>query len=363
MTAFVESFATQQLLPPWRAIGARTWCFAFRLDVKLVQAYLDKYFNGQYPDQAPFAYTPLPGPQFGLLSVCYFPHVRSTLRGDDPVSGGDIWDRISHTEVYLAFPVLRHVVDKDGLMGAPTLVWVQPVVWSDNDMIVFSSREIWGTDMFLATIDRDTSLPSDHLHLDLGMVGIKHFNPRSVDELLACLHVQATDPTDRDLTSILQANPDLQGFVDILGGSGMFADHAPPPGVKQSPYPGGVELDNLKQFRDCYDMSTAIYRAIVASKTDYAHVADIVFYDADKVGIAFMWSDTLKELLTTILGADKPTDEGPPPEHGAGAPSDLGTGMDWAMDRVTLRPELAFAFEATIDFRVLATLHTYGAAA
>jgi hypothetical protein len=362
MTAFVESFATLQLLPPWRADGATTWRFAVRLDPQRIAAYLDTYFNGVYPDQAPYTYVPVPGAAFGLLSACHYPNVRSLQRaaGSDPVSGGRIWDRLTHNEVYLAIPVLRYALDLSGFMTAPTLVWVQPFAYSDNDTIVFSSREIWGADMFLATITRDVSLPPDQLHLDLGVAGIKHFNPRSVDELLSALHIRAIERSPLDLPELLQAKPDLQTFVDIIGGSGQFVGGTPPPGVKASPYPGGVEMDNLKQFRDCYDMGAAIYRAIVSSRTTFTRVDDVIFYDAAKVQLDFMYSDTLSEMLSSLFGLDSPTDKGPPDDHKPGADSGSGAGMDWAMNRVSLVPELAFALRSDIHFEVTGTLFTYG---
>lgn len=365
MTAFVESFATLQLLPPWRADGAATWRFAIALDPQRITAYLDTYFNGAYPDQAPYNYTPVPGAAFGLLSACYYPNIRSLQRdaGSTPVSGGQIWDRLTHTEVYLAIPALRYEVNSSGLMTTPTLVWVQPFSYSDNDTIVFSSREIWGADMFLGAIARDVTLPPDQLHLDLGMVGTKHFDPRARDELLAVLHIRATEQSPLDLPAILTANPDLQTFVDIIGGSGQFVGGAPPPGVKTSPYPGAVETDNLKQFRDCYDMGAAIYRAIVSSRTTFSRVDDVVFYDASKVELDFMYSDTLSEMLSTLFGQGAPPDNGPPADHRPGVESGSGHGMDWDMNRVSLVPQLAFAMRVDINFDILGTLYTYGASA
>ena len=360
MTPFIESFATQQLLPPWQAKDARIWSFAIRLGAKQIQDYLDKYFNGPNPDQAPFQYAPLPGPQFGLVTVAFFPNVATIDRGPGPapVSGGYVWDRIRHTEVYVSFPVLRYALTEDLIMTKPSLVWVEPVVYSDNDTIVFSSREIWGTDMFLGTIVRDEGLSPDQLHLDLGMLGIKTFDPRSLDQLLAVLHVRALDRSELELPQILAANPDLNEFVDILGGSGVFVGHRPR-GVAKDPYPSGVELNNLKQFRDCYNMKAAIYRAIVASRSSYDRVRNVVIYDASKVELDFMWSDSLAEFLQTILGIEKaPVGTGPPPEHAADSCDEI----DWDLDRVTLKAELGFAFTADVTFRVLGTIHTYGLA-
>lgn len=367
MTAFVESFATQQLLPPWHAAQVQISGFAIRMRRDLIVAYLAKYFNGAYPDKAPFQYEPLPGEvQFGLLTCSFYPAIRTGAKGPGthPVSGGDIWDTIRHTEIFLAFPVHRRAVGPDGVMSDPTLVWVQPAVYSDNDTVVFSSREIWGTDMFLASIVRDPDPAA--FHVDAGIIAVKTFDPRSVDELLAFLHLHAKPQHGLALPQILAGNPDLQAFVDVLGASGMFVDGAPPSGVSSGVEPAGVELNNLKQFRDAYDMGAAIYRAIVASKATYSNVGEIVFYDTPSIDLAFMWSDSMGEFLQTVLGATKPVpgktnpaDLGPPSEHA----EDWTSPMDWDMDRIVVNAELGFAFVADVDFKVLATIHTYGTAA
>lgn len=361
MTQFVESFATQQLLPPWEAKGAQTWGFAFRLTERRIRAYLAKYFNGGYPDRAPFHYSPLPGPQFGLLTTCYFPNVASknqqtiTRLG----SGQTSWDHLSHTEVYLAFPVMRHAITQDNLLTDPTLVWVQPFVYSDNDSVVFSSREIWGTDMFLATIARGAGAAPGQFHLDAGMIGIKKFSPSSISELLAVLHISTGGNLESGLPELLKANLDLEEFVKILGVSGVFAGQKPE-GVGPSPYPEGVELNNLKQFRDCYDMGLAIYRGIVASRTSHTEIDNIVLYDPAKVEIAFMWSDSIAEILRTILDVDEPTDQGPPAAHGPGSPQSAATAMDWDMNRVVVKAELGFSFTSNVNFEVIKTIYTYG---
>lgn len=369
MTAFIESFATQQLLPPWRAARVQISGFAIRVGRERIEAYLQKYFNGGYPDQAPFVYEPLPGEtQFGLLTCSFFPAIRTQARGQDihPVSGGAVWDTIRHTEIYLAFPVHRRAVGADGVVSDPTLVWVQPAVYSDNDTVVFSSREIWGTDMFLATIVHETDPDPAVFHVDAGIVAVKTFDPRSIAECLAFLHIHARQAPGLALPQILSGNRDLQGFIDVLGASGFFAGGAPPPGVSSGVKPSGVELNNLKQFRDAYDMGTAIYRAIVASQATYSNVDEVLFYDTASIDLAFMWSDSMGEFLQTVLGATKPvagkTDPaelGPPVDHA----EDWTSPMDWDMDRVPFKVELGFTFVADVDFTVLKTLHTYGTAA
>jgi hypothetical protein len=236
---------------------------------------------------------------------------------------------------------------------------VQPFVYSDNDSVVFSSREVWGTDMFLATIMRGEGTAPGQFHLDTGMIGIKKFSPSSISELLAVLHISTGGDLESGLPELLKANPDLEEFVKILGVSGAFAGQKPA-GVEPSQYPEGVELNNLKQFRDCYDMGLAIYRGIVASRTSHTEVDNIVLYDPAKVEIAFMWSDSIAEILRTILDVEKPTDQGPPAAHAPGVPQTAASAMDWDMNRVVVKAELGFSFTSNVNFEVIETIHTYG---
>jgi len=387
MTGFVESFATQQLLPPWEAESVQTWGFAIRMSEHRIAAYLDAYFNGAYPDRAPFHYTPVPDAHYGLLSAADFEKVASLNKltasrlGDAAVA----WDHLRHTEVYLIFPALRYPRSPDNLLtGAPTLVWIEPFIFSDNDSVVFSSREIWGSDMYLGAIAREPGGAPHQLHLDLGMMGTKTFNPRSKSELLSVLHIRTGGDSPDTAADILKTQPELRTFVAILGGSAAFAD-AMPAGVEANPYAGGSELNNLKQFRDCFDMAAAIYRAIVASETTHSDVDQIVLFDASKVEIDFMWSDSMGDLLRALLDADGPNTWGPPPAHRAEAeagprphkaptfvapppahfpkpPPVTPADMDWDMSRVSLRAEFAFSFRSKARFEVTGTIHTYGQA-
>ena len=364
MTEFIESFATQQLLPPWVAEGARTSCFIIRMAECRVKEYLAKYFNAGYPDRAPYEYSPIPGHQFGMLTTAYFPTISSANKrtmkrlGSNEVS----WDHLSHTEVYLAIPVIRHDITPDNILVNPKMVWVQPFLCSDNATAVFSAREIWGSDMTIATIERHEGPEPGQLHVDTAFIGIRKFNPRSVTQLLSCIHIDTGLPVPPDLPGILKASPDLADFVNILGGSGVFAGHKPP-GVGPSAYPPGVELDNLKQFRDVHNMGAAIYRAIVSSKASHDNVDNILFYDASKVEIAFMWSDSVAEMLTTLLNVEGPTAKGPPAVHeNKGFPPSPDE-IDWDLDRVPVKAELAFSFTSDVQFEVNGTLYTYGVTA
>jgi hypothetical protein len=237
--------------------------------------------------------------------------------------------------------------------------------------------------MYLASMVRELGLAAHQLHFDMGMIGIKTFSPRSMSELLAVLHIRTGGDSPASIKDILKANPALGGIVKILGGSGAFAGKKPE-GVDPSPYKGGVELNNLKQFRDCYDMGAAIYRGIVASKATHTKVDNIVVFDPSHIEIAFMWSDSIAQLLTELFDAERPTHNGPPAEHfaaaqrtrrlqakypnGVPAPPDtfqlplptMPNDMDWDMNRVVLKAEFGFSFSSNVHFEVLSTIHTYG---
>ena len=136
------------------------------------------------------------------------------------------WDRLDFNEVYFVIPVLRHDITAGNILANPRIVWVQPVVYCDNASMVFSAREIWGADMQYANIDLEPNLPDGQLHADAAIIGIKEFNPRSFNELLAILHLKTGRESPIDLKAIVAADPDLGRFVEILGNSGMFAGQA-----------------------------------------------------------------------------------------------------------------------------------------
>ncbi len=270
MTAFIESFFSKQLLPPWKSEGCKIWGFVVRVDNKCFQNYLDNYLNGAYPDQAPYRYSLLPGQQFGLFNVAFHPKVYSAFPGN-PIG----WDTVSHTEIYWTFPVRRHRITPDNLLVEPRTVWVQPFAFDDNPMVVFGSREIWGSDSVVANIIRQ-DLPPGQLHVDVAVQGFRHFSPSSVMQPLACVHFAVDPDATIDGTEALAANSELSNLAALLWQSGLFVGQTTaPPG---SDAEEGVELDNLKQFRAVDNWGEAVYRAIVASRTSHTEVDNVTFY-------------------------------------------------------------------------------------
>ena len=128
-----------------------------------------------------------------------------------------------------------------------------------------------------------------------------------------------------------------------------------------------VELDNLKQFRDCHDMDAAIYRAIVASRTVHTEIADVFFYDGADVELDFMWSDSVKQMLHSLFETKGRTKPGPPPEHRGPSRRSAHSGpnvqsADWDMPRLTMPVEFGFSYISNVTFEVIDTIHTYGVA-
>lgn len=366
MTDFIESFATHQLLPPWTSSGVMTWGFVVELQEELIRKYLKNYFNGAYPDRAPYFYSPLPGQkQYGLLVIAWHRLMWSEYPGNPPG-----WDSVSVTEVYLAIPVERRPVTPDNMiLDEPTLVWVQPFMFADNPSLVFGAREIWGADMEYATIIRDEPGPGE-LHLDVAIEALENFRPTSESKLLSCLHLRTNGFTDEGLETLVAGAPDLERFLDVLGTLGIFTGHDPAPDDPNRAA-GGAEINNLKQFRDVFDMGAAIYRAIVSVENNHINVQDLRFYDCKQVEIDFMWSASMSELLRDIFGYPGPADLGPPREHAAVTPTAVelmplagsSGDIDWNLCRVPVKAELGFEMRSDVHFRVEKTLHTYGVSA
>ncbi len=328
MNKFIQSFATQQLLPPWKAEGSTCWCFAVRLTERCVRNYLDDYFNAPYPpDPSPFRYEPLPTTQFGLIVVCRQERISSQPEGSDC---------LAHNEVYLAIPVHRC---EDGPPPTQKVVWVQPFVFGDNPTVLFSTREIVGLAMAPADINCQAFAPNQLL-ADVEINGIVTFGPSACSELIPCMHVATGAVSNKVLGDFANENPDLGAFLKVAGESGFFAVPAP---LQRGGAPKPCELNTLKQFRAVNDMEAAVYRAIVACRSTHSNVDNLVYFDPDKVEIDFTWSASVSEMLA--LFDIKPP---PPTGYAPGSP-----------DRASVRVELAYAFTSTVDFCVLKTLHTY----
>ena len=341
MNKFVDTFATKQLVPPWKSEGSTCWCFAVPMAKLTVQRYLDKYFNGTYPAKeaatgSPYRFETLPSAQFGLVVVCRQPKI-CTEAG---------LDALAHDEVYLVIPVCRR-----GEAGNDEcIVWVQPFVFGNNSTVLFSTREIVGIDMTWADIRYEFDDPKK-LHVDVDINGVQTFGPRANSEKLNALHIATGPESTKTLDDFAKADADLEGFLDIVAKNGFI--YLPVPFIdestkaaKASHGPQASELNTLKQFRDVYDLGAAVYRALVACESSHSEVSDPIYFDPAKVEIDFMWSASVAELVG-LFGIQKPRAAG------------RGAHAQWSR-RASLRVKLAYSFSSTVHFRVLDTLHVYG---
>lgn len=359
MTKFIESFATQQLVPPWLSRDAKFWTFVVPIGRSFLQDFLDREMNsagagltGPAPDFAPYRYEALPDPTYGLL--CMVEHNDCSSM----IGSAQGWDTVATREVYWTFPARRWRVTADNLAVEPSLVWIKPFMLVDNSYVMFSSREIWGDEADMATIQLDRGDSASGRSFDVAIQGIKQFAPRSISHLIGYLHAWIQpDAETADIAGLLARDPALATFAGTLGGRvmlGLGPDGAAVPAAEQV-----FETNVLKQFRDVFDMRVAVYRAIVASQTLHSNVRDVTYYDGAKINLAAMVSDTTREAINKLFGAPTMAANAPTGHPETGHPTDQG-GIDWDLPHVPLDVTLGISFTGDARFDVLATMHTYG---
>jgi len=347
MTDFVPSFSNDQLLPPWASKDARLWSFVIRIDAALIQAHLDLYYNSPGPDRAPYHYAALEGPTFGVLALGSHDNFSSMAQ-----SIGEM-RTVSHREVYWSFPVRRWRITPDNIIVEPALVWIQPFVFDDNSFVMFSAREICGTEMGMARIALVEDGPNSPLHIDVAIPGTKFFLPRQVSHLLGCIHVElmaGCTPVDPQI--LFRDRPELAAMADLMASQVRFA------GAGNGDAKHAIEVNTLKQFRDVFKMEYAVYRALIASRSTHTNVTKVECYDGRQIDLRFMWSDSMKEIYTRFFGLKEPT-EGKDGHPEGGSAID-GHDVDWDMPSVGLQVAFAVASTSDVLFEVLGTLHTYG---
>lgn len=356
MTDFVESFTTQQLIPPWISKGSRVWAFVVKTEAVCMQNYLDTHFNSPGPDLSPYYYRAKDSTGYGLLMVtdhCDF---------SSGHLGVENWDRVRHKEVLWSFPANRHPVGPDNLLGRPDPVWIQPFYFDDSSYVMFSSREIWGSEKQMGRITMQEGSHPGVLHIDLATQGFDVFSPRTKARDLAVLHVrmdQASDP--KAVWEYILSDPHLSGFFgSMLGSVPQFAAGLSGK-VNLEHKPSSVEINTLKQFRDVFDMRAAAYRAIIASKVTHNKVSDSKVYLGKNIELDFMWSATMAEQLSQLFGIEEPEGAKIQLGHAGDGPPPGDIDADWNLPRIPVTVEFAVSFTADSVFDVMGTLHTYGA--
>ena len=353
MTGFVDSFSSQQLLPPWITKDARAWNFVVRASNFRFQAYLDSHFNRAAPDLAPFLYRALDDPAYGILCIVEHGNLSSGAIGTQG------WDTVTTNEVSWTFPAQRWRMTPDNLAVDPEFVWIKPYMMVDNSYVMFSSREIWGDETEMAKIKVATGAAPDDMHIDVAIEAIKRFAPRARSHPIGYMHVQIEPGSaGLDLAALLARDSGLAAFNRFLSDHAQVdsaADLAVAPDRQT-----GMALNTLKQFRDVFDMRVAAYAALVAARATRSNVRDLVYYDGAKIALEVMWSDSSSEALTHLFGLIPPHDGHAESGHPAGGPQIDEHGIDWDMPRSPMPVAFGTSFTFDARFDVLETLHTYG---
>ncbi|WP_324828586.1 hypothetical protein [Qipengyuania zhejiangensis] len=345
MTRFVGNFSTQQLLPPWVSLRAKSWVFIIKVKRKCLQRYLNTHFNAAAPDQAPFHYEAL-NYTYGLMRVTQHPDF-SSCHNNRPGT-----QTLSKIDIDWAYPCYRWRVSPENIRYDRKIVWVEPLSFDNNSYTMFSSREIWGTETNMAHIEVDESLTRGKLHIDMAIEGLKKFTPKSHSHLLGCLHIRVDTETQSTLMEQIEKDRDLAAFAGVLFASVGLQG--------QSLVTHDSELNTLKQFRDVFNMKVAVYRAIVQSRSDHENVSDIKIYDGSNVKLDFMWSQTMAESLHRLFGLRKKHAKTAERGHPGGTRSIDGHEVDWDLPCLNKDVVLAASFTSDIRYDVTGTLHTYG---
>jgi hypothetical protein len=256
-------------------------------------------------------------------------------------------------DVNLAYPVNRWRVSPGNIRYDKKMVWIEPMAFDNNSYTMFSSREIWGNEVEMARIELDEDSHPNHIHVDVATQGLKTFSPKSVSHLIGVLHAELDPGAAVNLGALMERHRGLANFGGL-----MFASI----GLKGgNDFKHNSELNTLKQFRDVFNMQVAVYRAIIASRTDHANVQDMKFYDGSDVQLDFMWSDSMAEALQQLvfgIGVTPPKNS--PTGHPGGAHAIDGQKVDWDLTRWQKPVVVAASFTSDIRYDVTGTLHTYG---
>jgi hypothetical protein len=343
---FIESFATQQLLPPNEALGVIVNAFVFRLAPPVIQAYCDRFFNLGDPARRKFHYTAFPAAPFGMLALTQHPDI-SSLDPHSPTSlgwSGRQWDHLAQNELYAAVPITRYRLVDGSVLVDPIIQWMQPFTVVNNATSAFSGREVLGTETLYGDVDVGTD--SSAFSAKISIPSWTVFAPNSEQTMSPFVDIQTGpvlgdtqgDAADKALAddagtaALLQeleaAIPNLEGFV-----GGLF--------------PAAMETVILKQFRDAGNPTKAVYQSLVAAQSHYANVRNVKTYDPSACVISFTGGAMVDEIISTFLDLHQLRPNDPSMIAGAGGKA------------TRLPATMAFSFTADLEFGDITTLHDF----
>jgi hypothetical protein len=340
MSRFVESFATQQLLPPYHSTGATVNAFVFQLAPHVVQSYCDRFFNLGTTSRRPFHYKALPSAPIGLLVVTQYPNISSLNDENEQLFGPRArqWDDLQQKELYAAVPVVRYRVASHNVLVEPTIEWVQPFLILDNSTSAFSGREILGLESLYGEIEVGPATDAVGFSMSTLLLSWKVFSPQSLQQLLPFADIQTgppmpagTTPDARPAARLIDADTAI--YVEELRAAIPNMD-----GLAGGLFPAAMPLAILKQFRDAGNPALAIYQSLVSAQCRYSNLSDLQFYDPAKCLVRFTEGAMVDEIISTFLDL-----------------RDFAAATEPKILPVTM----AFSFTTDIDVEEIRTLHQF----
>ena len=346
MPAFIDSFATQHVLPPYGAVGVRTHVFVFRLSIQRVQAYCDKYLNLGDVAARPYHYVAVPESALGILAISDYPSLRSLtpddhggLRGRDEDRVGPTWDNVPQKELFAAAPVRRYRVVAGGVLVDPVLQWVQPFLVNDNSSAAFAGREVLGLETLWGPVHIDIS-SSGALEVCTRLPSWRVFSRDTPQKLLTFFWADTGAPLDRDAIAAradaVASNPESVADMSVLA-----------EGLALGRLARDMSMVILKQFRAADDPTAAIYQALVAADCHFEDIRDIDLYAEEECKVEFTTGAMVNEIISTLVDESV-------------ARLDASQRNDILGDETRhLQVRLAFSFTSNVRFDAIQTLHEF----
>jgi hypothetical protein len=318
VTRFIPSFATQQILPPWTA-QCDVYGMVFDVAEAFIAGYADRFFNNVEPPAA-LRLGPVPDCNFGVVLFSRRYDARSSQSSDTFDDTGDrSWDDLSFTEVSINLPMQMSGVNPvtNVALETPSYLWCQPLIAVNNSTIRSTLREILGLDVLPARFNETPlvaattpqpgdgsfqpadpvlhKLSGDAFSLNVQIPGVEAFAPTSKEGWVDFMEV------------VFPAAG--AGYATARPGDASFADaiHRMAGGDVIGPggaVPATMDYIALKQFRDAYDMESAVYQAVVRSVVICDPSCQCGFLPADQSFLRFTDNATTNEIVTRFLGQD-----------------------------------------------------------
>ena len=356
---YVESYATQQLLPPYWSPDVAVEVFLFELNKQAIQKYCDERFNLGDPARRGLTYKAMDGAQFGAITIIHSPRISSQDTGVPTHLGikTSEWDHVDVTEVCVAVPVCRYRNGPGNFLVDRQVEWYEPLVVTNSPTWAISNREVVGLQTLWGEIklnDWDPVVPPPVIpgyNLSVSMPMWQVFTPRCAQAVLPFLDISTGPPV---LAADIDSLPHMGGlddpatldFLDEL--KAALPDFYP---LASGEGRGAMQFVFLKQFRDARLASLAVYQALVGARLDFTEVKDLKFFEAADVKVKFHTGAMVNQILGGFMDLDL-------------------TGVDPAkMAAATIKPmpfaevpvdvKLAFSFKGNALFDQIKTLHRF----